>query len=70
MNSFSKGNRPLKESDKKKMSDAKESGYIGKSGKAVSIAKPDVEGSPTGAFTDVGAGRSSVVKHHYSKNSH
>lgn len=50
--------------DKKKLADAKASGYVGKNGKAVSMAKPDVVGSPTGAFTDIGAGRSSVVRHH------
>jgi hypothetical protein len=41
--------------------DAKDSGYTDKDGKAVSMAKGDVEGSPTGAYTDIGAGRSSVV---------
>jgi hypothetical protein len=30
-------------------------------GHAVSMAKKDVKGSPTGAYTDIGAGRSSVV---------
>jgi hypothetical protein len=43
--------------------DAKASGYTDKKGHAKSMAKPDVKGSPTGAFTDIGAGRSSVVKH-------
>ena len=56
-----------RESDEQKLSDAKASGYVGKDGKAVSMAKPDVEGSPTGAFTDIGAGRSSVVKPHHHK---
>lgn len=41
--------------------DAKLAGYTDKSGHAVSMAKKDVEGHPTGAYTDVGAGRSSVV---------
>lgn len=41
--------------------DARESGYIDKNGHAVSLAKEDVPGSPTGAYTDIGAGRSSVV---------
>lgn len=41
--------------------DAVESGYTDKNGNAVSSAKPDVEGHPTGAYTDIGAGRSSVV---------
>ena len=44
--------------------DAIESGYTDESGHAVEMAKPDVKGSPTGAWTDIGAGRSSVVKHH------
>ncbi len=42
--------------------DAMESGYTDQDGKAVSMAKKDVKGTPTGAYTDVGAGRSSVVK--------
>ncbi len=42
--------------------DAVTSGYTDKKGHAVSRAKKDVKGSPTGAFTDIGAGRSSVVK--------
>jgi hypothetical protein len=41
--------------------EARESGYVGADGKAVELAKPDVKGSPTGAYTDIGAGRSSVV---------
>lgn len=41
--------------------DAKESGYIDESGKAVSKARRDKPGSPTGAYTDIGAGRSSAV---------
>ncbi|WP_373998172.1 hypothetical protein [Bdellovibrio bacteriovorus] len=41
--------------------DARASGYTDKQGRAVDMAKPDVEGSPTGAYTDIGAGRSSVV---------
>ena len=45
-------------------SEARESGYVGDDGKAVEMAKPDVKGSPTGAYTDIGAGRSSVVHHH------
>lgn len=65
--SSKKDSKQFKESDRKKMSDAKESGYVGKNGKAVSMAKPDVVGSPTGAFTDIGAGRSSVVKPHHHK---
>lgn len=44
--------------------DAKESGYTDKEGHAKSMAKKDVEGSPTGAYTDVGHGRSGVVKPH------
>lgn len=46
------------------LEDAKESGYTDEEGQAVSMAKPDAEGSPTGAFTDIGAGRSSVVRKH------
>ncbi|KHD89209.1 MAG: hypothetical protein OM95_05185 [Bdellovibrio sp. ArHS] len=41
--------------------DARASGYTNKQGHAVDMAKPDVKGSPTGALTDIGAGRSSVV---------
>jgi hypothetical protein len=44
--------------------DARESGYTRADGKAAERAKPDVEGNPTGAFTDLGHGRSSVVKKH------
>lgn len=44
--------------------DARASGYIDNQGKAVEMAKPDVNGSPTGAYTDIGAGRSSVVHKH------
>ena len=44
--------------------DAKESGYTGANGEAVDMAKPDVEGRPTGALTDLGAGRSGVVERH------
>lgn len=44
--------------------EAREAGYIGEDGKAVDMAKPDTKGSPTGAYTDIGAGRSSVVHHH------
>lgn len=47
------------------LEDAIESGYTDEEGHAVSLAKKDVEGSPTGAFTDIGAGRSSVVKRHH-----
>jgi hypothetical protein len=43
------------------LKDAQESGYTDKDGKAISKAKKDVTGSPTGAYTDIGAGRSSVV---------
>jgi len=42
--------------------DAKVSGYVGKNGKAVSKSRHDVMGSPTNAFTDIGHGRSSVVR--------
>lgn len=41
--------------------DAKASGYTDQDGHAVSKAKHDVTGSPTGAYTDVGMGRSSAV---------
>lgn len=49
---------------KMNLHDAQESGYTDKEGHAISKAKKDVPGSPTGAYTDVGAGRSSVVHHH------
>lgn len=49
------------------LEDAVESGYVNEDGKAVSTAKSDVTGSPTGAYTDIGAGRSSAV-HHPAKN--
>lgn len=42
--------------------DAKDLGYTDEKGEAVSKSKKDEKGSPTGAFTDVGEGRSSVVK--------
>lgn len=41
--------------------DAKVSGYTDADGHAVSLAKKDKAGSPTGAYTDIGAGRSSAV---------
>jgi hypothetical protein len=41
--------------------DARQSGYIGPNGKAVSKSIPDKGGHPTGAYTDIGAGRSSTV---------
>ncbi len=41
--------------------DARESGYTDENGKAVDMARENKRGSPTGAFTDIGAGRSSVV---------
>lgn len=44
--------------------DAKASGYTKANGQAADLAKHDVEGSPTGAYTDVGHGRSSAVKKH------
>lgn len=44
--------------------DAKASGYTDEEGKAVSKSKENVKGSPTGAYTDIGAGRSSVVRKH------
>ncbi|MES3036480.1 MAG: hypothetical protein V4736_01115 [Bdellovibrionota bacterium] len=49
------------------LQDAKESGYTDEEGKAVDMAKQDVKGSPTGAYTDIGAGRSSAI-HHENKN--
>lgn len=42
--------------------DAQLSGYTDKDGKAVSRAKKDINGHPTGAYTDIGHGRSSVVR--------
>lgn len=47
---------------KANLEDAKISGYTDENGQAIEMAKPDVKGHPTGALTDVGAGRSSVVK--------
>lgn len=47
---------------KANLEDAKISGYTDKDGHAIDMAKPDVKGHPTGALTDIGAGRSSVVK--------
>lgn len=48
--------------------DAKDSGYTDRDGKAVDMAKKEIPGRPTGAFTDVGAGRSSAVKKDPKKN--
>src|SRR5688500_2667404 len=42
--------------------DAKDLGYTDEQGQAVDTARPNREGSPTGAYTDVGAGRSSAVR--------
>ena len=55
------------ENSEMNVKDAKDSGYTDEKGQAVSKAKPDVKGSPTGAFTDVGAGRSSAVRPHSSQ---
>ena len=41
--------------------DAKDSGYTGQKAQAVDMAKPDVKGRPTGAYTDIAAARSDVV---------
>ena len=41
--------------------DARASGYTDGNGQAVEKAKPEVKDEPTGAYTDIGAGRSSVV---------
>lgn len=46
---------------------AKISGYTDRKGHAVSMSKKDTPGLPTGALTDIGAGRSSVVKKNQSK---
>jgi hypothetical protein len=48
--------------------DARESGYMDEEGHAVSTSREDVEGNPTGAYTDIGAGRSSVVHPHISND--
>jgi len=58
------------ENSEMKAQDAKESGYTDDKGQAISKAKPDVKGRPTGAFTDVGAGRSSAVRPHDSSEKH
>lgn len=44
------------------LTDAKRSGYTDRKGNAVDMAKKDREGIPTGAYTDIGAGRSSAVR--------
>ena len=44
------------------LEDAKLSGYTDAHGNAVDMARPNIEGHHTGAYTDIGAGRSSVVK--------
>jgi hypothetical protein len=63
-----KENRPVQDatdvSTEMNLEDAKESGYTDENGKAVSMAKKDVIGSPTGAYTDIGIGRSSAVVSH------
>jgi len=41
--------------------DARDSGYTDSEGHAVSMAEKDVKGDPTGALTDIGAGRSSAI---------
>jgi len=46
---------------KMNLKDAKASGYTDKKGHAVSMAVKDPKGHPTGAYTDIGAGRSSAV---------
>lgn len=43
------------------LEDAMDSGYTDPEGRAVEMALPEIKGSPTGAYTDVGAGRSSAV---------
>jgi hypothetical protein len=53
---------PHEDNDEKAERDAKISGYTDKDGHAVSMAKKDVPGHPTGAWTDIGAGRSSAVR--------
>lgn len=45
--------------------DAHDSGYTDSEGRAVSKAKKDVKGDPTGALTDIGAGRSSAILHEH-----
>lgn len=50
------------------LEDAKESGYTDEEGNAISLSKKDREGSPTGAFTDIGAGRSSAVRSRESRS--
>lgn len=60
-----KENRPVEDatdvSTEMNVKDAQESGYTDEKGHAVSMAKKDVKGSPTGGYTDIGAGRSSAV---------
>lgn len=52
------------DTDSASVTSARKAGYINGEGEAVEMAKSDVEGSPTGAYTDIGSGRSSVVKSH------
>lgn len=56
-------NRPLEASEANEQ-DAKDLGYTDETGKAVSKSKSGSGGSPTGAYTDIGVGRSSVVRRH------
>lgn len=46
------------------LQDAIESGYVNQDGQAADMSKEDIKGSSTGAWTDVGAGRSSAVRRH------
>lgn len=43
------------------LEDARASGYTDEEGKAIDPARQEPVGRPTGAYTDVGAGRSSAV---------
>lgn len=43
------------------LEDARASGYTDENGRAVDSAREEPVGRPTGAYTDVGAGRSSAV---------
>ena len=43
------------------LADAQASGYTDANGRAFEMSAKDEVGSPTGAYTDIGAGRSSAV---------
>lgn len=54
--------RAAAEKESPNLKDARELGYMDREGHAVSMARTDRVGHPTGALTDIGEGRSSAVK--------